>query len=177
MSKLVKKPITIPDSVGISVVGKEVVIKGSKATLRCEIMPGLELKIDGKELFVLKTDKDEKSAKQGLLFALVRNAIIGVTEGYTKQLELIGVGYKAAVNGGKLVLNVGYSHPVDFAIPEGIEVKVEKNTMIALKGYDKQKVGLFAAKVRMSRPPEPYKGKGVRYADEHVVRKQGKTGK
>ena len=177
MSKLVKKPLIIPAGVDISVVGEEVLIKGSKATLRCTLMPGLEVKIDEKELFVIKLNEEEKSAKQGLLFALIRNAIIGLTEGYTIQLELVGVGYKAAVNGKKLVLNVGYSHPVEFVIADGIEVKIEKGTKIAIKGYDKQKVGLFAAHVRKSRPPEPYKGKGVRYADEHIVRKQGKTGK
>ena len=178
MSRIGKSIITIPAGVTVSFSNNVVTVKGPKGELSQEITKGITIAQEGAELTVNRpSDSKEHRSLHGLYRALINNMVVGVTEGFQKELELIGVGYRAQLQGKNLVLNVGYSHPVEFTPEEGIEIEVPSNTKVIVKGYDKQKVGELAANIRGVRPPEPYKGKGIRYVDEFVRRKEGKTGK
>lgn len=172
MSRLAKKPIEIPAGVEVKVEGEEITAKGPKGSLVQKLMDGIELNQEGTSLMV---QGSAKSQFIGLYWALVSNMVKGVSAGFEKHLQLIGVGYRANVQGSDVEMQVGYSNPIKRAIPEGLDVKVEKNTNVTISGIDKQRVGQFAADLRSLRPPEPYKGKGVRYRDEHVRRKAGKA--
>ncbi len=178
MSRIGKKVIEIPAGVTVSDNDHVVTVKGAKAELQFKYDHRLSLNQDGNILSVVR-DNDSKESRtiHGTTRAIINNMIVGLTEGFKKELDLIGVGYRAQLQGKKLVLNVGYSHPVEFDVPEGIEIEVPSNTKVIVKGYDKQAVGALAANIRGVRPPEPYKGKGIRYTDEYVLRKEGKTGK
>jgi len=174
MSRVGKKPITIPEGVEVKLEDSKVTVKGPKGELQREIRPEIEVEIKDKEITVKPKGKDKKTrAFWGMTRALLANMVNGVKDGYEKKLEMVGVGYRAAVEGNTLVLNVGYSHPVKIEKPEGIDFNVEK-TIITVSGYDKELVGQIASKIRKTRPPEPYKGKGVRYVGEQVRRKAGK---
>lgn len=178
MSRLGKTPIPLPKGVEIKVSKKEIEVKGPQGTIKRSIPEGIKVKIE--ESFVL-IEFDEKAGLQkpmyGLYRSLINNAIIGVHQGFEKQLSLIGVGYRAAVKGDVLDLQLGFSHPSQLKIPSELKVAVEKSTLIKVMGSDKQQVGQFAANIRAIRPPEPYKGKGVRYVDEYVRKKAGKAAK
>ncbi len=178
MSRIGRKPIVIPAGVEVKVDGQTVTVTGPKGTLTQKVHNGIGLEMDGNVLTVTRPNDDrEYRSLHGLTRTLINNMVIGVTEGYEKKLEVNGVGYRAAKQGKKLTLNLGYSHPVEMEDPEGIESVVEGQNIIIVKGIDKEKVGQFAAEIRDKRRPEPYKGKGIKYADEHIRRKVGKTGK
>lgn len=177
MSRIGNKTITIPAGVEVTVdAGNEVTVKGPKGTLSRQFRPELIIENDGGIVTVKRPD-ETKLMKQihGTTRSLVHNMILGVTEGFTKELELVGIGYRASVSGNKLVLNVGYSHPIEFDVVDGLEVETPKATEIKISGIDKQQVGEFAANVRATRKPEPYLGKGIKYKGEHIARKEGKT--
>ena len=176
MSRIGRKPINIPAGVTVTIDANVVTVKGPKGTLTQAFHPNMSIKTEGNEILVTRpNDEKENRALHGLTRTLVHNMVVGVSEGFKKELQLVGIGFRSQVSGKKLVLNIGYSHPVEFDIIDGIEVKCTSATEIEISGIDKQLVGEFAAKVRASRKPEPYKGKGVRYKDEHVRRKEGKT--
>ncbi|MEK2690163.1 50S ribosomal protein L6 [Bdellovibrio sp. GT3] len=177
MSRIGKAPVIFDNTVKVDVTpANEVVIKGAKSSLKIGMQPQVTAKVDGnKVVLTRKDDSKEARALHGLYRALVQNAVTGVTKGFTKGLELQGVGYRANVSGKKLELSLGFSHPVIFDIPEGIEIKVEKQTALSITGASRELVGQVAAKIRSFRPPEPYLGKGVRYAGEHIRRKAGKS--
>lgn len=178
MSRIGKKPIEIPSGVDVKVEGNNITVKGPKGELNKSFNKDMKIEInDGVLTIERPNDSKEIKAIHGLTRTLIYNMIIGVTEGYSKQLEIIGTGYRAAKKGKVLSLNLGFSHPLDLEEPEGIEVEVPSANSIIIKGIDKQLVGSYAAKIRSYREPEPYKGKGVKYIDEHVRRKVGKTGK
>lgn len=178
MSRKGKLPIDIPNGVEVKVEDNQICVKGPKGELKQDLIPPIKVDIaDGKVTISLHEKYSEMGNFWGLYRALVDNMVIGTTKGWSKGLECVGVGYRAAVKGKQLSLNLGYSHPTDLDIPAGIEVSVEKNTKITIQGPNKQAVGQFAARVRAVRPPEPYKGKGVKYADERIRRKAGKSGK
>jgi len=178
MSKQAKKPIEIPNNVEIKLEGTENVhVKGSKGTLLVKMTPGVLLSIAGAEAFVQPGPTLDHLPFLGLDRTRVINAIEGVSKGFERKLELIGVGYRAAVKGHLLDLSVGFSHPSQLPIPHGIQVQIEKNNIIIINGIDKQIVGQFAASIRAVKPPEPYKGKGIRYSGEVVRRKAGKKAK
>ncbi len=177
MSRIGNKLITVPETVTIDVQpGNEVTVKGPKGTLSRKFADELTIAVDGNEVRVSRPN-DEKRIKQlhGTTRALLHNMIVGVSDGYTKELELVGIGFRGAVNGNKLTMQLGYSHPVEMEIEPGLDVKCPSATAITISGIDKQQVGQFAAEVRGKRKPEPYKGKGVRYKGEHIRRKEGKT--
>ena len=178
MSRVGRLPITIPSGVAIDVDGNHVVVTGPKGTLERDIAPLLSLVTEDGQLRVQRPN-DEKRARElhGLTRSLINNMVVGVTEGYRRGLEIQGVGYRAQLVGSKLQLNLGYSHPIEIEPPEGIAFEVDNPTRIAVTGIDKELVGRVAAKIRACRKPEPYKGKGVRYAGEIVRRKAGKAGK
>jgi large subunit ribosomal protein L6 len=178
MSRIGKSPINLPDKVELSIDGHTVTVKGPLGTLSRQLRPEISLQHEGNVIYVLRKDESRHSRSlHGLSRTLVNNMVVGVSQGFTRNLEIIGVGYRAAVAGQKLTLTLGYSHPVEIDIPAGLTVTVEANTKLTLKGADKQALGDLAALIRSKRPPEPYKGKGVRYAGEKVRRKQGKSGK
>lgn len=178
MSRIGNKPVIIPAGVTITQNGDDVTVKGPKGELTRKFSPNIMLNIEeGVVTLTRPNDNKENRALHGTMRANLNNMVVGVTEGFEKSLELIGVGYRAQLQGKKLVLNVGYSHPVDFETPEGITIEVPSNTSIIVKGANKEVVGELAANIRGVRPPEPYKGKGIRYVGEHVRRKEGKTGK
>lgn len=178
MSRIGKKPIEIPSGVDVKVEGNNITVKGPIGELNKSFNKDMKIEInDGVLTIERPNDSKEIKAIHGLTRTLIYNMIIGVTEGYSKQLEIIGTGYRAAKKGKVLSLNLGFSHPLDLEEPEGIEVEVPSANSIIIKGIDKQLVGSYAAKIRSYREPEPYKGKGVKYIDEHVRRKVGKTGK
>ncbi|MDX2085995.1 MAG: 50S ribosomal protein L6 [Candidatus Melainabacteria bacterium] len=178
MSRIGKAPIDVPDSVEVSIDGQCIQVKGPLGTLKRTLRPEITLSKDGKTLSILRVNNDRLSRSlHGLSRTLVANMVTGVHSGFSKNLEIIGVGYRAQVQGRVLTLQLGYSHPVEIQIPEEIQLAVESNTKISIKGPDKQQVGDLAAYIRSKRPPEPYKGKGVRYAGEKVRRKAGKAGK
>jgi large subunit ribosomal protein L6 len=178
MSRIGKLPIKVPSGVDITCDGQDIKIKGKFGTLENQLPDSLEITQNEETLIVsLKTESRNSRALHGLYRTLVNNMIIGVSEQFEKNLTLNGVGYRAAVQGKSIVLNLGYSHPVEMEIPEGISIQVTKNTLINLKACDKEQLGLFAAKIRAWRPPEPYKGKGIIYEGEVVRRKAGKSGK
>lgn len=173
MSRIGNRKILVPDNVTVSVDGNKVTVNGPKGELSTDINKHITVNIDGNELTVTR-DNDENKKFHGTANANINNMIIGVTEGFTKQLETLGVGYRFALKGNELVVTAGYSHPVNVQIPVGITVEVPSNTEATIKGIDKCKVSEFAANVRKIRKPEPYKGKGIRYKDEIVRRKEGK---
>jgi len=176
MSRIGKKPITVPKGVTVSLKGQEIAVKGPKGELKRAVAPLVKVAVAGTEVTVTRDQNDGATrAQHGLMRALVQNMILGVTTGFERKLEINGVGYKAEIAGEKVTLSLGYSHPIVFTLPKGVSVKVEKN-VLSLSGIDKELVGLCAAKVRSFRPPEPYKGKGVKYLEEHIRRKVGKTG-
>lgn len=178
MSRIGKLPITIPAGVDVSVEGKTVNVKGPKGSLAIDVRPEIDLDLEGKELRVQPNGSGaarESRAYHGMTRALINNMVLGVSQGYTKSLDIIGVGWNAQAQGKQLTLNIGFCHPVIFDLPEGITAETPKPTNIVISGVDKQAVGQFAAVVRAVRPPEPYKGKGIRYTGEHVRRKQGKS--
>ena len=178
MSRVGKKIIDIPSDVTVTFDGQTATVKGPKGELSYTFNQNISLEQrEGEVVFTRPDDSKENKTIHGTTRAVFNNMVVGVTEGFQKELELIGVGYRAQLQGKKLVLNVGYSHPVEFTPEEGIEIEVPSNTKVIVKGYDKQKVGELAANIRGVRPPEPYKGKGIRYVDEFVRRKEGKTGK
>ena len=178
MSRIGKMPIAVPAGVTVDIAeNNKVTVKGPKGELSRALAPEMEIKMDGDVITVTRpNDLKRNRALHGLTRTLLNNMIIGVTEGYTKTLEVNGVGYRAAKQGKKLVLNLGYSHPVEMEDPEGLETKVEDNKII-VAGIDKEKVGQYAAEIRSTRAPEPYKGKGIKYDYEVIRRKVGKTGK
>ena len=178
MSRIGRMPIAIPSGVTVDIAeNNKVTVKGPKGTLERVLPAELEIKLnDGQVEVTRPNDLKKMKSLHGLTRTLINNMIVGVTEGYEKTLEVNGVGYRAAKSGKKLTLSLGYSHPVEMEDPEGIETTVEGN-IITVKGIDKEKVGQFAAEIRDKRRPEPYKGKGIKYADEHIRRKVGKTGK
>lgn len=177
MSRVGKEPIALPKGVEASVANGVITIKGAKETKVLDTLDRVNIEIsDGKIVFELKGETKQDRAFWGTYRALANNIVIGLSQGFEKRLEINGVGYRAAVNGNKLEMALGYSHPVIFEIPKGIEMAVDKNVII-IKGADKQQVGQVAAVIREFRPPEPYKGKGVKYVDETIRRKAGKTSK
>ena len=176
MSRIGKQPITIPEKVKVDVKGQNVLVEGPKGKLDFDLPRRTAATIDGKNILVTRQGDDaEAKALHGLSRSIVNNMVKGVSEGFVKKLEIQGVGFKAAVQGKAITLNLGYSHPINYPIPEQIKVTVEENTKITVEGPDKQKVGQVAAEIRGFYPPEPYKGKGVRYQGEQVKRKEGKT--
>lgn len=176
MSRIGKQPITIPPKVKVSVTGTKVLIEGPKGKLGLELPRRTGLKVDGNKIVVSRDGEDaEARAMHGLGRALVNNMVKGVTDGYVKKLEIHGVGFKASVQGKVINLNVGYSHPINYEIPDQVKVTVDENTKITVEGPDKQAVGKVASELRAYYPPEPYKGKGIRYSDEKIIRKEGKT--
>ncbi|VEP16441.1 50S ribosomal subunit protein L6 [Hyella patelloides LEGE 07179] len=178
MSRIGKQPVPIPDQVSVDIKGRHVTIKGPKGTLSRELPSAIVVAQEGSTVKV-SPENNSRIARQrhGLSRTLVANMVEGVSKGFEKRLQIQGVGYRAQAQGKKLTLNVGYSNPVEMQMPEGIQVAVEKNTEVVLNGIDKEVLGNVAARIRAVRPPEPYKGKGIRYLGEQVRRKAGKTGK
>jgi large subunit ribosomal protein L6 len=178
MSRVGRLPITIPSGVDIDVTGTHVVVKGPKGTLERDVAPELRLVTEDGQLRVERPGSDKRSRElHGLTRTLLNNMVVGVTDGYRRGLEITGVGYRAQLVGSKLQLNLGYSHPIEIEPPAGVAFEVETPTRLAVTGIDKELVGHTAAKIRATRKPEPYKGKGVRYAGEVIRRKAGKAGK
>ncbi len=176
MSRIGKKPVQLPENVQFAIKGDMVSVKGPKGNLERKIHPAVKISIkDNAVVFDTEQNDKKKVALQGLFRSLVNNMVTGVTKGYEKKLILSGIGYRAETKGNSLILNVGYSNPVDFKIPDGINANVEKNVEISLTGIDKELLGQVTANIRDLRPPEPYKGKGIMYADERIIRKAGKT--
>lgn len=176
MSRIGKKPIEIPEGVEMKIEGRELSIKGSKGELKQKIHPLIKVEEKDRQILVSvnKPEVKKERALWGLFASLINNMIIGVSQGYEKKLEVNGVGYRVELQGDKLVLNVGYSHPIEYKLPQGITATVEKN-LITINGIDKQLVGEVAAQIRKIRKPEPYKGKGIKYVDEVIRRKVGKA--
>ena len=178
MSRVGRLPIPIPDGVDIDITGTHVVVTGPKGTLSRDVAPELRLVTEDGQLRVERPGSDKRSRElHGLTRTLINNMVVGVTTGYRRGLEITGVGYRAQLIGSKLQLNLGYSHPIEIAAPDGVAFEVETPTRLAVLGIDKELVGHTAARIRATRKPEPYKGKGVRYAGEVVRRKAGKAGK
>ena len=178
MSRIGKKPIPVPKGVEVSIQGNTVTVKGPKGTLSDSFNPEMTISQVGEELVVTRpTDEKEHRSIHGLTRSLLANMVTGVSEGFKKELEVSGVGYRCAKQGKDLVMNLGFSHQVIMPERDGITVEVPAPNKIVVLGSDKQKVGQFAAEVRSKRPPEPYKGKGIKYAGEHIIRKEGKAGK
>ena len=178
MSRIGRAPIAVPAGVEIKIEDNNVVtVKGPKGTLTQQLHPNMTIKQDGAELHVTRpNDLKENRSLHGLTRTLLHNMVVGVTDGYKKTLDVNGVGYRVAMENGKLVMNLGYSHQVIMEAPEGITIETPSANQIVVSGFDKQLVGQFAAEVREKRPPEPYKGKGIKYSDEVIRRKVGKTG-
>lgn len=178
MSRIGRKPIDVPSGVNVTINGSHVTVKGAKGTLERELPKDMIVKFENNVITVERpTDNKEHRSLHGLTRTLVANMVEGVTNGFSKELEVNGVGYRAQKQGKNLVMNLGYSHQVIMPEPEGITVDVPNPNKIIVTGADKQKVGQFAAEIREKRKPEPYKGKGIKYADEHIQRKEGKAGK
>jgi len=173
MSRVAKNPIKLPAGVALNLSDSLLNVKGPKGTLTLSMHPGVSLGENEGE-YIVKPDGDKHMAMAGTFRALIGNMVTGVTTGFQKKLQLVGVGYRAQLQGNKLNLALGFSHPVEYSAPEGITIETPSQTEIIVSGCDKQKVGQVAAEIRSYRPPEPYKGKGVRYADERVVRKEAK---
>src|SRR5438067_5161902 len=186
MSRIGKKPITIPKGVTVNIQDAQLEIKGAKGVLKTPIPEGISFKLEGESLVAERSSNDQ-AALHGLARALANNAILGVTEGFSKQMDIVGVGYKADVQAKRIVFSLGYSHPIEFPLPEGIDAKGERvpakssipqyQLTLTLSGIDKQKLGQVAAEMHSLRKPDPYKGKGVRYADVPLKLRPGKTGK
>jgi len=173
MSRVAKKPINLPSGVDIKIDDSLLSVKGPKGNLSVVLHPGVSFDVNDRE-YVVKPDGDKHIAMAGTFRALVNNMVTGVSTGFQKKLQLVGVGYRAQAQGSKLNLALGFSHPIEYAAPEGITIETPSQTEIVVSGCDKQKVGQVASEIRAYRPPEPYKGKGVRYADERVARKEAK---
>ncbi len=173
MSRIASSPIKLPSGVAISIDGSQLNVKGPKGSLGLNLHPCLSFDENDGE-YMVRPDNDANMAMAGTFRALVDNMVTGVSEGFQKKLQLVGVGYRAQVQGDTLSLSLGFSHPVEYKAPEGVTIETTSQTEIVVSGCDKQKVGQVAAEIRAYRPPEPYKGKGVRYADERVVRKEAK---
>jgi len=177
MSRIGKQPIPVPAGVKVDIKGQQITVTGNKGTLELEARPEVELVLEDNQIVVNSRDESRKTnAFRGLFRSLVNNMVVGVVEGFKKTLIIEGVGYKANVAGSNLTLNVGFSNPVEFALPKEVKATVEGANKIVLESIDKDLLGLTAAKIRQIRKPEPYKGKGIRYEDEHIVRKVGKAG-
>lgn len=177
MSRIGKQPVKIPAGVTITVDEDSVTVKGPKGELSQVNMPGVLVNIDGDTLSVTReSDEREHRSKHGLMRTLISNMVVGVTEGFEKKLEVTGVGFKVALAGNIIKLSLGFSHEIEYKLPEGVQAKVEQNT-ITISGIDKQQVGQVAAEIRAFKKPEPYKGKGITYAGERILRKSGKSGK
>lgn len=177
MSRIGKKPISIPDGLDVEIKGSEIIFRNSKLSTSLNTEGRVNMKLDNKELiFESKDNQAQSRAFWGTYRALANNVVIGLTTGFTKVLEINGVGYRASVNGKNLELALGFSHLIVYPIPEGVEISVEKN-IISIKGTNKQQIGQIAAEIREFRPPEPYKGKGIKYNNEVIIRKAGKTSK
>jgi large subunit ribosomal protein L6 len=175
MSRVAKQAVELPSGVEINIDGRAVTVKGSKGSIQHDVHSSVEIRQDDNVLsFAPKDGSKISMALAGTMRALVNNMVQGVTEGFEKKLQLVGVGYRAQAQGQKLNLTLGFSHPVDYPVPEGITVETPSQTEVVVKGVDKQRVGQVAAEIRAHRPPEPYKGKGVKYADEIIVRKEAK---
>ncbi|MFT8872713.1 MAG: 50S ribosomal protein L6 [Sporolactobacillus sp.] len=178
MSRIGLRPTAVPDGVTVTIDGQTVTVKGPKGEMSRTFHPDMIIKQEDGAIRVARPDdSNQHRALHGTTSSLINNMVIGVTQGFNKSLELVGVGYRANKQGKNLVLNVGYSHPVEIVPEEGIEINVEGNNKVIVSGIDKQRVGEVAANIRSVRSPEPYKGKGIRYEGEHVRRKEGKTGK
>jgi large subunit ribosomal protein L6 len=176
MSRLGKQPIKLASGVKAEIKGSELKIEGPKGKLSLTIPKGISLKIENGMIIVNRDDSVEGAkALHGLIRTKIYNMVLGVTQGFTKQLEIVGVGYRAQTKGNILNLTLGYSHPIDYTLPEGIQAKVDANTKIILSGIDKELLGMVAAKIRSFKEPEPYQGKGIKYVDEVILRKQGKA--
>lgn len=187
MSRIGKKPVVLENGVTAEIAGHTLTVKGPKGSLTLEVHPKVSVKVENNEVLVDVAKKEDKKERAlwGLFRSLVQNMVDGVTKGYSKTLDIVGVGFKAEVRGQNLVLNLGFSHPIDFAIPQGVEMKVEKNpekvtilqyqTTVTISGIDKHLVGQVAANIRELKKPEPYKGKGIKYGDEVIARKAGKV--
>ena len=178
MSRIGRQPIAVPAGVDVKIDGSTVTVKGPKGTLSRTVHSNMKVELNGAEVTVTRPDDSNlNKSLHGLTRTLIANMVKGVTDGYSKELEINGVGYRAAKQGKDLVMNIGYSHQVTMSEIEGITIDVPAPNKIIISGPDKQKVGQFAAEVREKRPPEPYKGKGIKYVDEHIRRKEGKAGK
>src|SRR5436190_5143207 len=177
MSRVGLKPIVVPDKVEVKVEQASIIVKGPKGTLTTPLPAGIKCTVADKQVrFERSSDSGPDRALHGLARALANNAITGVTQGFERRLEIVGVGFRASVSGRKVQFNIGYSHPVDFAMPQGVDVTIEETTKVVVKGADRQQVGQVAAQIRGLRPPDAYKGKGIRYSDERIVLKAGKAG-
>lgn len=177
MSRVGKKPISIPDKIKVTYQDRVVTVQGKNGTLTQEIHPAVEVDIDKDTINVILTEQNRKTvALQGMTRSLLNNMVKGVTDGFERVLEINGIGYRAELKGKSIVFNLGYSHPIAFPLPDGVSAKVDKNNVVRISGIDKQLIGQTAARIRRLRPPEPYKGKGIKYAEEHTMRKAGKTG-
>ena len=178
MSRIGRKPIAIPAGVKVTVDGNNVTVAGPKGTLNSTFHPNMTIAVEGDTVVVSRPDdENENKALHGLTRSLIHNMVVGVSEGFSKDLEVLGVGYRVAKQGTNLVMNLGFSHQVIMTAPAGVKVECPSANQIVISGADKQAVGQFAAQVREKRPPEPYKGKGIKYAEEHIRRKEGKAGK
>ena len=173
MSRVANKPVTIPKGVEINLNGQQVSVKGAKGAMQLDLHPTVGIEQNDGELKIT-AGTDDARAMAGTMRSLLNNIVIGVSQGFEKKLTLVGVGYRAQAQGNKLNLTLGFSHPVEYDVPEGIKIETPSQTEIVVSGIDKQMVGQVASDIRAYRPPEPYKGKGVRYTDEHVVRKEAK---
>ena len=176
MSRIGKKPIEIPAGVKVSVSGETVAVEGKGGKLSIALPPHVAVEVKENQVLVSQTDEvREAGAMHGLARSLINNMVIGVSVGFKKELSIVGVGYKAALAGNKLTLNLGFSHPIVYQLPDGVKLTVEEGTKMVVSGCDKQLVGETAAQIRRFRPPEPYKGKGIRYVDERIILKEGKS--
>ena len=178
MSRIGNKPITVPENVEVKLNGNKITVKGPKGTLEKELHPNMKITLENNVITVTRpNDEPQNRSLHGLTRTLINNMIVGVVDEYTRALEINGVGYRAAKQGNKLVLTLGYSHPVEMVEPEGIKFEVPAPNQIIVRGMDKELVGEMAAVIRTKRPPEVYRGKGIKYVEEHIRRKEGKTGK
>ena len=178
MSRIGNKPITVPENVEVKLDGNKITVKGPKGTLEKELHPNMKITLENNVITVTRpNDEPQNRSLHGLTRTLINNMIVGVVDEYTRALEINGVGYRAAKQGNKLVLTLGYSHPVEMVEPEGIKFEVPASNQIIVRGMDKELVGEMAAVIRTKRPPEVYRGKGIKYVEEHIRRKEGKTGK
>jgi large subunit ribosomal protein L6 len=175
MSRVGKAPVKIAQGVKIDLKGQLIKVEGPKGKLSFQIPEGVKVAIEGQEVKVTRGDAGNAGALQGVVRTQIQNMVSGVAQGFVKELDIVGVGYRAATKGNVLSLTIGFSHPVDFTLPEGITAKVENNTHVVLNGCDKMLIGLTADKIRGIKPPEPYQGKGIRYTNEHIIRKAGKA--
>ncbi|QMU60285.1 MAG: 50S ribosomal protein L6 [Gammaproteobacteria bacterium] len=173
MSRIAKQPVLIPSGVDVKLNGQHLAVKGSKGEMSMNIHEDVSVEYGDNEINV-QLEKTKNIAMAGTMRSLINNIVVGVTDGFEKKLELVGVGYRAQAKGKTLNLNLGFSHPVNYPVPEGVKVETPSQTEVVISGADKQKVGQVAAEIRAYRPPEPYKGKGVKYADERIVRKEAK---